>query len=380
MAGLTSEGFTPLTLQEISANIEGRLNLYNPGFDFSPESPDGQLINIMGVLIAQAWGELDMVYHSFNPNSATGQALRNLGLISGVDKESASRSYAVVDVVGVEGTPIPANSLVSNSDGDEFYLVFSGVIPFSTRVISRVAGPLPVPVDSIDTVVTSVEGWVGVTQPVAGITGSIPVSDVNYRNLRNKTVMRNYTGVVETIKARLLDLGISQVSVVNNTNATETYIDGTPPLTVHTTVGEIANVTDLEIAQVIMDSMGIGVPTYGSTTMVLADSEGTPQNINFSRAVAVDVFMSINITFLDPDIGGAEQAIRNALVNEINSLLAGEDVIWSRLFGLITPYAKAQINELKIGKSFAGLSSSNITIEDGEYTNITAGSIQLTVT
>jgi uncharacterized phage protein gp47/JayE len=380
MAGLTSEGFTPLTLQEISANIEGRLNLYNPGFDFSPESPDGQLINIMGVLIAQAWGELDMVYHSFNPNSATGQALRNLGLISGVDKESASRSYAVVDVVGVEGTPIPANSLVSNSDGDEFYLVFSGVIPFSTRVISRVAGPLPVPVDSIDTVVTSIEGWVGVTQPVAGITGSIPVSDVNYRNLRNKTVMRNYTGVVETIKARLLDLGISQVSVVNNTNATETYIDGTPPLTVHTTVGEIANVTDLEIAQVIMDSMGIGVPTYGSTTMVLADSEGTPQNINFSRAVAVDVFMSINITFLDPDIGGAEQAIRNALVNEINSLLAGEDVIWSRLFGLITPYAKAQINELKIGKSFAGLSSSNITIEDGEYTNITAGSIQLTVT
>jgi uncharacterized phage protein gp47/JayE len=380
MAGLTNIGFTPLTLEEITARIESRLETYNPGFDFSPESPDGQLINIMSVLIAQTWGELDMVYHSYNPNSATGQALRNLGLISGVDKESASRSYATVDVIGVEGTPVPANSLIATSNGDEFYLVFSGIIPFSTRAISRVAGPLPLPAGSLNTVVPTIAGWVGVAQPSAGVTGLVPISDVSYRNLRNKTVMRNYTSVVETIKARLLDLGVEQVSIINNTNAIETNADGTPPLTVHTTVGEIINVTDLEIAQVIMDSMGLGVPTYGSTTLVLEDSEGTPQNISFSKAVAVDVFMSIDITFLDPDIGGAENAIRLALVGEINRLLAGEDVIWSRLFGLITPYAKAQINELKIGKSLASLSSSNITIESGEYTNITAGSIQLTIT
>jgi uncharacterized phage protein gp47/JayE len=379
MAGLTNIGFIPLTLEEITARIEARMDSYNPGFDFSPESPDGQLINIMSVLFAQAWGELDMVYHSFNPSTATGQALRNLGLISGIEQDSASRSYASLDITGVAGTPVPANSLVSDSEGNEFYLVFSGVIPFSTRVISRVAGPLAIPIGSVDTIVSSKVGWTGVDQPLAGVVGKIPISDLSYRNLRNKTVMRNYTGVVETIKARLLELGVAQVSVVNNTS-TSTHADGTPPLTVHVTVGEIVNVTDLEIAQVIMDSMGIGVPTYGANTFILEDSEGVSQNISFSRAVAVDVFMSINITFLDPDIGGAEASIKAALVAEINSLLAGEDVIWSRLFGLITPYAKAQINDLQIGKSLASLAAGNITIAEGEYTNITTGSIQITTT
>jgi uncharacterized phage protein gp47/JayE len=379
MAGLTNIGFTPLKLEEITSRIEARVDAYNPGFDFSPESPDGQLINIMSVLLAQAWGELDMVYHSFNPSSATGQALRNLGLISGIEKDSASRSYTSVDISGVAGTPVPANSLVSDSDGNEFYLVFSGVIPFSTRAISRVSGPLAIPAGSVNTIVSSRTGWTGVTQPLVGVIGKVPVSDLNYRNLRNKTVMRNYSGVTETIKARLLELGVAQVSIVNNTS-TSTHADGTPPLTVHVTVGEIVNVTDLEIAQVIMDSMGIGVPTHGANTFILEDSEGVQQNISFSRAVAVDVFMDINITFLDPDIGGAEASIKAALVAEINSLLAGEDVIWSRLFGLITPYAKAQINDIQIGKSLAGLSAGNITIAEGEYTNITTGSIQLTVT
>jgi uncharacterized phage protein gp47/JayE len=380
MAGLTNIGFTPLTLEEITARIEARMDAYNPGFDFSPESPDGQLINIMSVLFAQAWGELDMVYHSFNPSTATGQALRNLGLISGIEQDSASRSYASVDISGVAGTPVPANSLVSDSEGNQFYLVFSGIIPFSTRAISRVSGPLPMPIGTINTIVSSKVGWTGIDQPLAGAVGKVPVSDLNYRNLRNKTVMRNYTGVVETLKARLLDLGVAQVSVVNNTSASNTHSDGTPPLTVHTTVGEVINITDLEIAQVIMDSMGIGVPTYGANTVVLEDSEGVEQNISFSRAVAVDVFMDINITFLESDIGGAEASIREALVAEINSLLAGEDVIWSRLFGLITPYAKAQINDLQIGKSLASLSAGNIAITEGEYTNIDTGSIQITIT
>jgi uncharacterized phage protein gp47/JayE len=380
MAGLTNIGFTPLTLEELTSKIEGRLSVYNPGFDFSPESPDGQLINIISVLFAQAWGELDMVYHSFNPNSATGQALTNLGLISGIDKDSASRSYVNLNITGVTGTPVAANSLVSNADGDEFYLVFSGVIPFSTRAISRIAGPLPVPAGSVDTVVTTSLGWTGVEQPIIGVMGGVPISDLHYRNLRNRTVMRNFTGVVEVIEARLLDIGAEQALVVNNTSADNTLADGTPPLTVHVTLGEVVNATDEEIARVIMNAVGISVPTYGSTTVDVVDSQGVVNSVSFSKATVVDVFMDLNITFLDPDIGGAEDAIRNALVEEINSLLAGEDVIWSRLFGLITPFAKAQINSLQLGKSLSTLSSGNIVIQDSQYTNTSAGSIQITIT
>lgn len=382
MAGLTNIGFTPLTLPEIITRIESRLETYNPGFDFDPESPDGQLINIMSVLIAQAWGELDMVYHSYNPNSATGQALRNLGLISGIGKDSASRSNASVDMSGIAGTTIPANSKVADSDGNEFYTLFAGVIPFSTVVISTVAGPLPVPANSVETLVTNIAGWTGVTQPIAGNVGSPPVSDLHYRNLRNRTVMRNYSGIVDVMQARLVELGIEQAAVFNNTSTTVSLPDGTPPLTVHATVGEVGTVDDFTIANTIMETIGIGVPTFGTTTVPITDSQGVVQNISFSKAVAVDVFIDLNITFLDSDIGGAEADIRDALVTEINGLLAGEDVIWSHLFGLVTQFANAQINGptgLKIGRSLGTLVNDNLVIQAGEYASISTGSINITV-
>ena len=47
MAGLDNSGFTPDTFANIKTRIEGKLEALSPGFDFSPESPDGQFISIM---------------------------------------------------------------------------------------------------------------------------------------------------------------------------------------------------------------------------------------------------------------------------------------------------------------------------------------------
>jgi hypothetical protein len=308
--------------------------------------------------------------------------LRNLGLISGIGKDTASRSNATINMIGVAGTSIPANSTVSDSEGNEFYTVFGGEIPFSTLAISRVAGPLPLPIGTIDTIVDNLDGWSSIDQPVAGLTGKVPVSDLHYRNLRNRTVMRNYSGIVDAMQARLIELGVEQASVLNNSDTTNNLPDGTPPLTVHATVGEVGLVTDLEIATAIMETIGIGIPTYGTSTVAITDSQGVVQNINFSKAVAVDVFIDLNITFLDPDIGGAEKAIKEALVTEINGLLAGEDVIWSQLFGLVTQFASAQINGptgLQVGSSLGSLNNDNLVILAGEYANTSIGSIQITV-
>ena len=54
-AGLSLSGFTPETYDAIKARIEGKLEIFNPNFYFSPESPDGQLIGVMTYEIFQAW-------------------------------------------------------------------------------------------------------------------------------------------------------------------------------------------------------------------------------------------------------------------------------------------------------------------------------------
>jgi uncharacterized phage protein gp47/JayE len=378
MAGLTSTGFVPLTYKEIKARIESKLETLNAGFDFSPESPDGQLIGIMAFELGECWSQLSTVYQSHNPTQATGPALRNIGLITGMPYGSASRSRATIDLTGTTGVTVPRNSAVSDAAGNIFTTSFDTVLPSSVEVTSSVAGPIPVPAGTINTIVTTaVVGWTGVAQPNDGLDGLEPESETAYRNKRQKTVMRNYSSVASVIQARLVEKGIEQATVYNN-NTLGVAPDGTPAQHIHVTVNAVAGVTDEEVARVILEGMGVGTPTFGGTSVVIADAQGFPQTINFDKSLPIETFIDLDVTFLDADVAGAVENIRAALVEEINSYLSGEDVIHSRLYGVITPFAKAQINSLQIGRSLVGLAPTNMEIFTGEYAIISTGNINIT--
>jgi len=375
MAGLTSSGFVPETLEDIQERIKGKLELINPGFDFSPESPDGQLVEIFAFELWNAWTQLDLVYNSYNPAVATGAALRNIGLISGLTYGTANRSYATIELQGTAGTVVPANSIVTDDDGNEFYVAFNTTIPSNAQVISRVPGPIPVPISTLTTITTPISGWTSITQTTAGTIGTLADSEQKYRNLRQTTVMRNYTSVVDTMQARLLELGVDQASVFNN-DATIT-VDGVPANTIAVTVGEVGTVTDESIATVIFETNAVGCPTFGSTTTSITDVQGFSHDINFTKASAVTIEIEMDITFLDTESAGAIEQIKAALVGHIESLLAGEDVIWSRLFTYITPYGKAQVNTLTIARAGDAQGTANLVMTDTEYASMLSTDITI---
>jgi hypothetical protein len=267
---------------------------------------------------------------------------------------------------------------VSDAAGNIFTTSFDTVLPSSVEVTSSVAGPIPVPAGTINTIVTTaVVGWTGVAQPNDGLDGLEPESETAYRNKRQKTVMRNYSSVASVIQARLVEKGIEQATVYNN-NTLGVAPDGTPAQHIHVTVNAVAGVTDEEVARVILEGMGVGTPTFGGTSVVIADAQGFPQTINFDKSLPIETFIDLDVTFLDADVAGAVENIRAALVEEINSYLSGEDVIHSRLYGVITPFAKAQINSLQIGRSLVGLAPTNMEIFTGEYAIISTGNINIT--
>jgi len=375
MAGLTSSGFVPETLEDIQERIKGKLELINPGFDFSPESPDGQLVEIFAFELWNAWTQLDLVYNSYNPAVATGAALRNIGLISGLTYGTANRSYATIELQGTAGTVVPANSIVTDDDGNEFYVAFNTTIPSNAQVISRVPGPIPVPISTLTTITTPISGWTSITQTTAGTIGTLADSEQKYRNLRQTTVMRNYTSVVDTMQARLLELGVDQASVFNN-DATIT-VDGVPANTIAVTVGEVGTVTDESIATVIFETNAVGCPTFGSTTTSITDVQGFSHDIKFTKASAVTIEIEMDITFLDTESAGAIEQIKAALVGHIESLLAGEDVIWSRLFTYITPYGKAQVNTLTIARAGDAQGTANLVMTDTEYASMLSTDITI---
>lgn len=378
--GLTREGFFPETYEDIKTRISTRLEAFSAGIDLSIESPDGQLLEIISFELGQAWSELNLVYNSYNPDVAVGAGLRNIGMITGLPFGAATRSQATVDLIGVAGTIVPIGSIVSDVDGNQFTTSFNAIIPTSVQAIAKVSGPINVDENALVNIVSPVTGWTSITSQ-AGRIGARAQTEVEYRNLRNRTVLRNFIAVEEVIRARLLeDLGIGQVAILNNDDPSISLPDGTPPNTIHVTVGEIdANITDEDIAQIILLTKGLGCPTFGSTSVVVNDDQGNPHTVNFSKAVPQPVFVDIEILFLDPDFAGAEEKIKNDLVAHINSLDADEDVIWSRLFGIITPYSKAQVNVLKLSPDGTTYTATNLVVGADEYAATTFGSINITV-
>ncbi len=381
MAGLTREGFIPLSYGELVARISARLRAFSTGIDLDPASPDGQLVEIFSFELSQAWGELSNVYNSYNPDVAIGAGLRNIGMISGLPYGAATRSQTLVNLIGTSGTPIPAGSIVADGAGNEFTTTFAATIPSSVQVVATVSGPTSVDIGAITTIVSPITGWNSVTQTLAGTVGGAPQTDVQYRNLRNRTVLRNFVAVEDTIKARLLEtLKIEQVVVLNNDSTTDSLPDGTPPNTIHVTVGEVGSgVTDKDIGQVILATKGLGCPTFGSTSVTVPDSQGNPKTVRFSKAKAKNIFMNIEILFLDVEYAGSADLIKAALVTHINSLATDEDVIWSRLFGVITPYAKAQVNKLELSEDGTTYVSSNIAVAANEFASTNPGYINITV-
>jgi uncharacterized phage protein gp47/JayE len=379
MAGLTSSGFIPETYDDIKARIEGKLELLNPGFDFSAESPDGQLLEIMTYEIFQAWSQLGIVYDSYNPAISSGAALRNIGLLTGLPFGVATKSYVTLETQGITGTVIPALSVVADDAGNEYYTAYEVSIPSNIQAVAKISGVLDVSVGTVTNIVTPVAGWDAVTQTTVGVAGTTEQTQQEYRNTRQSTVMRGTTSVADNMQAELYELGIAQAFVVNNDTDT-VFADGTPANTIQVKVGEIdSTVSDEDIANAIMQTKSMGCATYGTTSVNLVDGQNVAHTINFTKASVNNVEIALDITFLDDDNAGAEESIQAALVAYINSLPAGEDVIWSRLFAYVTPYGEAQINSLTLGALNGSLTATNYAIGDTEYANITTADITITV-
>ena len=375
MAGLTISGFVPETLEDIVARISSKLDAINPGMDLSPESPDGQLIGIMSYELSVAWNQLNQVYNSYNPALADGAALRNLGQLSGIQYGTANRSYATVELTGTTGVVVPENSIVS--DGEyEYYTAYAVTIPSNAQVICSTPGPVPVPALTINTIVTPVTGWVEVAQSTEGVIGSLAMTDQEFRNLRTRTVMRNYTSTVDTMQARLLELGMEQAIVINNDQPVP--VGGIPANTIAVSVGEIGLISDETIGTVILETNAAGCPTFGTTTVAIEDSQGYLHDVSFTKAAAVVIEIVLDVTFLSEESAGQEELIKKSLVDHVNALPAGDDVIWSRLFAEITPYGEAQVNILTVGRQGGAQSINNVVLTEAEYASMAATDITFT--
>lgn len=227
-------------------------------------------------------------------------------------------------------------------------------------------GDIPAPLNTVTTILTPVFGWLSISNEISAEVGSVYETDEQLRERFrvSKAVRANNTS--EALYSQLLELeDVDFVRVYENmTDITDTK--GLPP---HSFMAIVRGGTDTDVGRIIWNNKPLGIASFGTTTVVVRDSQNIEREVMFSRATAVPVYVNVVVTKTDntfPD-DGVEQ-IRTAVVNYINTRNTfGEDVIYTRLFTPINNIPGHQVDTLEIGTSPATLAVGNIPMTWAEY-------------
>jgi len=124
--GLSAAGFKLERLDNIiQSQNEEMINQFG-NVNLAPQSVFGQLIGVQSKTYADLWENLENVYYSQYPNSASGVSLDNVVALNGVTRLPAGRTQVYASCSGNEGTAIPVNALAKIPNTNDLFQAFSG--------------------------------------------------------------------------------------------------------------------------------------------------------------------------------------------------------------------------------------------------------------
>lgn len=138
--GITLQGFKAKRLIDIKNDLENLFIAEFSEINLDPQSVTGQLIGIYSKVLADIWENLEDVYFSQYPNSASGVSLDNVVQINGLTRLPAQQTSVVGVATGTENTIIPTGSLARIPQTQEiFYSTVTATISRNNAVQSIVS-------------------------------------------------------------------------------------------------------------------------------------------------------------------------------------------------------------------------------------------------
>lgn len=366
MTQLTSQGFTRTRLDErLTALQEAMRAIFGPTLNLDPDTMDGQALGIYAESISNLDQLAEDVYHSFNPQSATGVALSRLVQLNGIRRIEGTYSTVTLRCVGSQGTVIPAGSLVkSTATNATFETTEEAVIPAGGEVDvaarSAVKGALLAPAGTLTKIDTPIFGWQTATNLLDAAPGRNEETDEQLRLRRRASTSTPGQAIVDAMYGALTNIPeVRQAKVYEND---QDIIDanGLPPHSIYCIVEGGA---DADILDTIWLKKTAGTTTHGTTAGQVTDSMGNPHTLNFSRPTDVNVWVTVNLHTRPGWPTDGAQRITNALTAwAVSNQSIGEEVIHSRLFDPVNTVPGHSIDSLYIGTAAAPAGTANIAV------------------
>jgi uncharacterized phage protein gp47/JayE len=174
--------------------------------------------------------------------------------------------------------------------------------------------------------------------------------------------------------------GVNEVFVYNNPSDV-TDPDGIPPHSFETVLRGPA-ATDAELAEAIFSRTPAGIEAYGTTVEPVLDEQGFTQDIGFSRATEVDIYVEIDVTVnTSPGSGpvyplDGDDQVKAAIATLGNSLGIGQDVIAERIkCAAFEVSGVVDVTVFKIDTITPPVATGNITIQSRQISVFDTGDI-----
>jgi len=346
MAKITDQGITGSSLNDYLADLKTRTLAIDPDWNLDPDAPDGQKLGIDAEMLANLDEGIVAAYRAKDPDSATGEALRNIGKISGVAIRDATYSVAPVTITGTAGLVLPANSQIRSRIDNTLWLTTAAIVVGVSQTASGFAtcvtpGRVLAAAGELTVIGTPYPGWASVTNAAAA-PGEDAESDVDFRARRNKSVSIPGSNMKDNMQAAVANVaGVTDVRILENSSDDPVDPDGIP----YTAIALIVNGgSDQDIGLAMYSKYNPGTPMYprystktdtwvdppgasGVKVKIVSPSTGNTETMTFQRAVALPIYVNVVVQRKGNLPSDIEQRIKDAIVEDSTRKLFADDEV-----------------------------------------------------
>lgn len=328
--GVIEEGFDTKNLESIRESLEDRARkIFGEDIDLSQSSVLRKLIDVTVLELSRLWDTSQNVYSSSYLEEASGESLERLGYLMGVHRMPATRALGEVTFYGDEGVIIEEGFTVSTRDNIKYETTESGEISEEGEVTLEVRALSPgedgnaISPDMVTVLIDSKMGVTGVTNEETITGGQDREEDGDLRHRIRTAIDVEGKAVKSAIEQSLLNIfGVTSVTLLEHYDRSVTaYIGG---------LGDKINIPDdkkLEVDEVLEENRAFGVSFEWLTPI---HSYLTISGVDVGESELDDVIVKVKDA---PE--GSEDEIKSSLVEYINNLDVGEDVVFKKVIDVI---------------------------------------------
>lgn len=297
------------------------------------DSQDYEWISAVASIIYDSFLASQAAYNTRGPTTAIGSPLDIIVKLNGIRRLPAVRSTCYVTLTGNAGLTI-TQGVVGDANGNEWDLsspiVLNNQGQATALATCRVPGPITAYPGELSRIVTPTYGWTSVTNTEPATIGAFAETDAELRARQAVSTAQPSRTVLEGVKGAIAAIsGVGRFDVFeNDTNQVDTR--GLPP---HSITAVVEGGADKDIGQAIFNKKGPGCYTNGTSSVIVTDMYGVSNTIRFYRPTYIDIDVVVNIKQLAGYTDQMTDAIKSAVADYCNSLLIGDSLPVSSLWG-----------------------------------------------